>query len=66
MIMITMMTIMILAPATTHGERGLRLGRPVALLAGREEVKEGGEAAEGVAWVARLAAGCNQQAVLRP
>ena len=52
-------------PATTHGKRGLRLGRPVALLAGRQEVEEGSEAAEGVRVGGRLARG-NQQAVLGP
>ena len=57
---------MILAPATTHGKRGLGLRRPVALLGGGEEVEEGGDAAEGVERVAGRLAWGNQQAVLRP
>ena len=56
---------MMVVPATTHGKRGLGLRRPVALMAGRQEVEEGGDAAEGERVRGWLARG-NQQAVLGP
>ena len=64
MLMMIFMPMMV-APATTHGKRGLGLRRPVALMAGRQEVEEGSDAAEGERVGGWLARG-SQQAVLGP